>query len=110
MTILQRAVVDGIEVDVDCIGRFYDFFAREDGAWRIARRQPIYEKDRLFVLDPAGALLLEPALLARFPDGYRHLGYVQAKLGFDVRLGLPERTGEAFERLYAEGRAWLAVR
>jgi hypothetical protein len=108
MTIFQRAVVDGVEVDVDCIGRFYDFFAREAGAWRIARRQPIYEKDRLFVLDPAGALLLEPALLARFPPGYRHLGYIQAKLGFDVRLGLPGLTGEAVEALYAEGAAWLS--
>jgi SnoaL-like domain len=108
MTILQRAVIDGVEVDVDCIGRFYDFVAREDGAWRIARRQPIYEKDRLFVLDPAGALLLEPALLARFPPGYRHLAYVQSKLGFDVRPGLPGLTGEAVERLYAEGRGWLS--
>jgi SnoaL-like domain len=108
MTILQRAVVDGVEVDVDCFGRFYDFLAVEDGAWRIARRQPIYEKDRLFVLDPAGHLLLEPALLARFPVGYRHLGYIQAKLGFDVRLGLPGLRGEAVERLYAEGRDWLS--
>jgi SnoaL-like domain len=107
MTILQRAVIDGVEVDVDCIGRFYDFFAVEDGAWRIARRQPIYEKDRLFVLDPAGALLLEPRLLARFPPGYRHLAYIQTKLGFDVALGLPGLTGEAVERLYAEGRDWL---
>jgi hypothetical protein len=107
MTILQRAVIDGVEVDVDCIGRFYDFFAREDGAWRIARRQPIYEKDRLFVLDPDGALLLEPRLLSRFPPGYRHLAYVQTKLGFDVALGLPGLTGEAVERLYAEGRDWL---
>jgi hypothetical protein len=108
MTILQRAVVDGVEVDVDCVGRFYDFFALEDGAWRIVRRQPIYEKDRLFVLDPAGHLLLEPALLGRFPAGYRHLGYVQAKLGFDVRLGLPGLTGEAVERLYREGADWLS--
>jgi hypothetical protein len=101
-------VIDGVEVDVDCIGRFYDFFAREDGAWRIARRRPIYEKDRLWVLDPAGALLLEPKLLARFPPGYRHLAYVQTKLGFDVEPGLPGLTGEAVERLYADGRAWLA--
>jgi hypothetical protein len=108
MTILQRAVIDGVEVDVDCIGRFYDFFVREDGAWRIARRQPIYEKDRLFVLDPAAGLLLEPRRLAAFPAGYRHLAYVQSKLGFDVRQGLPGLTGEAVARLYAEGRAWLA--
>jgi hypothetical protein len=107
MTILQRAVVDDVEVDVDCIGRFYDFLARAEGAWLIVRRQPIYEKDRLLVLDPAAELTLDPSLLARFPVGYRHLGYIQTKLGFDVRSGLPGLRGEAVETLYAEGRAWL---
>src|SRR4051812_48488933 len=107
MTILQRAVVDGVEVDVDCIGRFYDFLARAGDAWLIVRRRPIYEKDRLLVLDPAATLILDPALLDRFPTGYRHLGYIQTKLGFDVRGGLPGLRGEAVQKLYAEGRAWL---
>jgi hypothetical protein len=107
MTILQRAAIDGVDVDVDCLGRFYDFFERRAGAWRIVRRQPIYEKDRLLVLDPAARLTLDRALLERFPLGYRHLGYVQTKLGFDVRLGLPGLTGEAVAALYAQGREWL---
>jgi len=107
MTILQRAAVDGVEVDVDCIGRFYDFLERRAGAWGIVRRQPIYEKDRLLVLDPAARLSLDRGLLERFPVGYRHLGYVQTKLGFDVKLGLPGLTGEAVGSLYAEGREWL---
>ena len=29
MTINQRAMVDGLEVDVVCTGRFYDFFEKE---------------------------------------------------------------------------------
>src|SRR5262245_36366868 len=107
MTITQRAKVDGVEVDVDCLGRFYDFFEEREGEWRIVRRQPIYEKDRMIVLDPAAALALDPALLAEFPVGYRHLGYLQTKAGFDVKRGLPGLKGEAVERLYAEGRAWL---
>jgi hypothetical protein len=28
--------------------------------------------------------------------------------GFDVKTGLPELTGDAVDRLYADGRAWLA--
>jgi hypothetical protein len=66
MTISQRADVDGVEVDVVCTGRFYDFLAR-DSRWLIVRRQPIYEKDRLDVVDPAATLRLDPELLARFP-------------------------------------------
>ncbi|GDY60547.1 hypothetical protein SVIO_111700 [Streptomyces violaceusniger] len=89
MTISQRASVDGVEVDVVCTGRFYDFCARHDGQWKIVRRQPIYEKDRLDPVDPAARLELDPVLLDRFPTGYRHLGYLQTKAGFRVKTGLP---------------------
>ncbi|MBB3086829.1 nuclear transport factor 2 family protein [Geodermatophilus sabuli] len=107
MTISQRAAVDGVEVDVTCTGRFYDFFEERDGAWRIVRRQPIYEKDRLDVLDPAADVALDPELLSRFPAGYRHLAYLQTKAGFTVKDGLPGLTGAVVEDLYAEGAAWL---
>ncbi len=108
MQILQRGEIDGVEVDVQCTGRFYDFFVRADGRWQIVRRQPIYEKDRLDPVDPAARLELDPALLGRFPVGYRHLAYLQTRLGFDVKDGLPGLKGEAVERLYGEGRDWLS--
>lgn len=107
MTISQRATVDDVEVDVVCTGRFYDFLCVHEGAWKIVRRQPIYEKDRLDVVDPRATLTLDPELLGRFPSGYRHLGYVQTKAGFTVKVGLPGLTGPAVERLYAEGAEWL---
>jgi len=107
MSIMQRGTVDGVVVDVTCTGRFYDFFERRQGIWKIARRQPIYEKDRLDPVDPSATLTLDGPLLARFPDGYRHLAYVQSKLGFTVRTGLSGLRGPAVEQLYAEGRAWL---
>src|SRR5687767_1110525 len=84
MTISQRASVDGVAVDAVCTGRFYDFFEQRAERWAIVRRQPIYEKDRLDALEPGAKLVLDPALLARFPEGYRHLGYLQTKLGFNV--------------------------
>jgi hypothetical protein len=108
MTINQRADVDGVAVDVVCMGRFYDFCAKHEGQWTIVRRQPIYEKDRLDVVDPAATLSLDPELLGRFPVGYRHLGYLQAKNGMTVKTGLPGLTGEAVTRLYGEGARWLA--
>lgn len=108
MTINQRADVDGVPVDVVCTGRFYDFLAVHERQWKIVRRQPIYEKDRLDAVDPAASLSLDPALLGRFPIGYRHLGYVQTKAGFTVREGLPGLTGAAVETLYREGNEWLA--
>jgi hypothetical protein len=108
MQLLVRASVHGVEVDATCYGRFYDFFVRErDDAWRIAKRVPIYEKDRLDPLDPQARLALDAAELARYPDGYRHLAYVQAAGGATVTPGLPIPGSEALAALYAEGAVWL---
>lgn len=107
MTITQRGPVHGVEVDVVCTGRFYDFFARHDGEWRIAHRQPIYEQDRMNPVDPAAPLRLDAEKLAGFPVGYRHLAYLQEASGSTVRRGLPGLDDEAVHRLYREGRAWL---
>ena len=107
MTISQRAPVDGVLVDVVCTGRFFDFFEKRAGRWAIVRRQPIYEKDRLDPVDPSARLALDPELLARFPEGYRHLAYLQTKNGFTIKLDLPQLKGPVVERLYAHGRAWL---
>ena len=107
MTISQRAPVDGVVVDVVCTGRFYDFLEKRQGRWGVVRRQPIYEKDRLDPVDPGARLTLDPALLSAFPEGYRHLGYLQSRNGHDVKKGLPGLRGEAVQTLYAEGRGWL---
>ena len=108
MTISQRADVDGVRCDVSCTGRFYDFFERRDDQWKIALRQPIYEKDRLDPLDPSTALKLDQALLSQFPEGYRHLAYAQTRIGFTVKRDMPQSRGPEVERLYADGAAWLA--
>src|SRR6516164_8671652 len=108
MTISQRAVVDGVVCDVLCTGRFYDFFERREGEWRIVLRQPIYEKDRLDPVDPAAVLKLDASLLARFPEGYRHLAYLQTRIGYAVKRDMPGLTGAEVERLYAAGARWLA--
>jgi len=89
MTINQRAMVDGLEVDVVCTGRFYDFFEKRGDRWAIVRRQPIYEKDRMDPVEPSRRLMLDVTLLNRFPEGYRHLAYLQSRNGFTIKDGLP---------------------
>jgi hypothetical protein len=107
MTISQRATVDGVPCDVVCTGRFYDFFEQRKGVWAIVLRQPIYEKDRLDPIDPAAKLELDPKLLAEFPEGYRHLAYLQTKNGFTVKRDMPQLKGPEVQKLYADGKAWL---
>ena len=108
MTISQRGLVHGVACDIVCTGRFYDFFERRAGRWGLVLRQPIYEKDRMDPLDPAAHLALDAARLARFPEGYRHLAYVQSELGFSVKPDMPGLKGAEVEALYQRGRRWLA--
>ena len=108
MTISQRGIVDGVPVDVVCTGRFYDFVARHGDAWKLLLRQPIYEKDRMDPLAPDATLSLDADLLAQFPEGYRHLAYLQSRIGYAVKRDMPGLRGPAVEQLYADGAAWLA--
>jgi SnoaL-like protein len=107
MTISQRAEVEGVMCDVVCTGRFYDFIEKRKGKWGIVLRRVIYEKDRIDPLDHSAKLMLDKKLLAQFPEGYRHLGYLQARIGYKVKADLPGLEGPSLDALYAKGEAWL---
>jgi hypothetical protein len=108
MTISQRDKVEGVVCDVVCTGRFYDFLDRKNGRWGIVLRQPIYEKDRLDPVDPTTVPKLDRELLMQFPEGYRHLAYMQARIGYKVKKDMPGLDGPEVEALYARGANWLA--
>lgn len=107
MVILLRASLQGADVDVACYARFYDRFVRMDGRWLIKSRMPIYEKDRLDPVNPANAPVLKQVELGRFPEGYRHLAYLQTSAARPATPNLHVANGESLSKLYAEGRAWL---
>ena len=115
MTISQRAEVEGVLCDVLCTGRFYDFLEKRDargtpsreGRWGMMLRQPIYEKDRMDAVTPGAVPVLDQALLEQFPYGYRHLAYLQTRIGYTVKRDMPGLKGPEVEALYARGRAWL---
>lgn len=107
MTISQRAPVEGVIGDVVCTGRFYDFFEKREGRWGLVLRQPIYEKDRFDPVDPAAKVSLDQNLLKSFPEGYRHLAYLQTKIGYKVKPDMPGIEGPELDALYARGARWL---
>lgn len=108
MTISQRGDVEGVLCDVVCTGRFYDFMVKHEGEWKVLHRQPIYEKDRIDPLDPAAVLKLDQDALAKMPAGYRHLAYIQTRIGYNVKMDMPMLTGPEVDDLYRRGRNWLA--
>src|SRR5260370_459243 len=90
-----------------CRGRFYDFLDKRNDRWGLARPQPIYEKDRLDPIDPAAELQLDRNLLAQFPEGYRHLAYLQTRIGYIVKTDMPGLDGPQVAALYRRGEDWL---
>jgi SnoaL-like domain len=108
MTISQRGLVEGVPCDIVCTGRFYDFITKHEGQWKLLHRQPIYEKDRIDPIDPAAVPQLDAARLATFPEGYRHLAYIQTGIGYKVKLDMPMLKGPVVEELYRRGARWLA--
>lgn len=108
MTISQRALVHDVLVDVVCTGRFYDFLEKRNGTWGLVLRQPIYEKDRMDPVDPSAMLKLDHTKLMSFPEGYRHLAYLQSEIGYKIKMDMPGLKGKAVEKLYQRGANWLA--
>ena len=109
MTITQRAPVEGVLCDVTCAGRFYDFLERRAGRWGLVLRQSIYELDRLDPVAPGTAPILDTTLLEQFPIGYRHLAYLQTRIGYDVTRNMAGLRGPEVAALYDRGAAWLAT-
>ena len=75
------------------------------GAWCCASRST--SSDRLDPLDPPPSSSSIQDLLAQFPEGYRHLAYLQTRIGYNVKRDMPGLDGPEVEALYAKGEKWL---
>jgi hypothetical protein len=107
LRIMQRGVLEGVLCDVTCIGRDYDFVEKRDGRWGFILRQPIYERDFVEPVDPSLSVHLDQERLARYPEGYARLAYLQESLGYRIIPTMPVHTGPDLEALYEQGAAWL---
>jgi hypothetical protein len=107
VSIAQRAPVEGVLCDVSCWGRAYDFLEKRDGRWGIVLRRHTYERDRIDPVDPAARPVLDSALLTQFPEGYRHLAYLQTRVGYAVKRDMPGLEGPQLDALDAAATTWL---
>lgn len=107
MSILVRGSLEGVAVDVNCVGFFFDRVENRNGEWRIAKRNVIYDKDSMTPVNPGHTLQLSPERLLKFPEGYRHLAYLQSANGGKVNPALPTSQDEAKEQLVQDAYTWL---
>jgi hypothetical protein len=107
MRIMQRGPVDGVLCDVTCIGRNFDFYEKRDGRWGLVLRQPIYERDFIVPVNPDETVTLDPEIMARRPEGYQRLAYLQEGLGYTIKPDMPTESGPELEALLAQAKTWL---
>ena len=107
MSIWVRGKLQDVPVDVNCLGLFYDRVEKRNGQWRIAKRNVIYDKDTLTPVHVGDAIQLSSERLLRFPEGYRHLAYLQSFNGGNVNPDLPTARSEASTQLKLEAHQWL---
>lgn len=107
LRIMQRGLVDGVLCDVTCVGQTFDFVERRAGRWGLVLRQPVYERDYIAPTDPAETVRLNPEIMARRPDGYQRLAYLQEGLGHKIVPDMPTEVGPRREALVEARDAWL---
>lgn len=109
MMIMQRANIDGVMCDVQCVARHYDCWEKREGRWGLVRRETIADKDRIDPVNNWETVKLDSSILEQFPVEYQHLAYLQTKSGYDVDKDAPRVSGgKSLDALYERGRKWLA--
>ena len=106
-TIGQRAKIHKVICDVICTIQFVDLFEKRDEKWGLVFRQGVYEKDRLDPVDTSKTVILDKNILAKFPEGYCHLAYLQTNAGLDVKTDMPGSSGPEFEALIYKMKNWI---
>lgn len=107
--ILVRAPLDGVLVDATCHGWFVDRLVKLDGNWLIKSRVPLYERDRLDAVDPAVSLQLDAEALALYPACYKHMAYMQSRVGAPINMALPSPGSPEQQILLSDCESWLAA-
>lgn len=111
LIILQRATLDGILCDVSTYARHQDLWEKRHNRWGMVIRETICDKDRIDPVDHRQMINLEENILNQFPQEYRHLAYLQTKLGYTVDRDVPRLSGgSSLQALYQHAEDWLSFK
>jgi hypothetical protein len=100
-------IAENVELRVGCSVhcRFYDEVERRAGAWKIVKRQVVYDMGSFTF--PFGIVGLDVEAIKNYPSEYAALAYLLDKSGFPVRRVFATK-GSALEKTMKDaGQAWL---
>jgi hypothetical protein len=86
--IFNRAQLEGVEVDFHVFCRFFSRAVREEGAWKLASFEVLFERDVMKPVNPSEALPIDWPLLATMRPSYKFLAYIQHTRGVTVNPDL----------------------
>jgi hypothetical protein len=106
--ILQRATLEGVLCDVSSYARHQDLWQKHQAKWGLVSRETICDKDRIDPVDNNQKINLDVNVLNQFPQEYRHLAYLQTKVGYNVDRDVPRLSGgPSLKSLYQRAENWL---
>lgn len=100
-------VAENVRLDLGCSvhNRFYDLAEKRDGAWKLLKRQSIYDMGGFTF--PRGPLPIDAQVLQRYPREYAPLAYLLEKSGFPVERVFATRASELEQTMKANAKSWL---
>lgn len=100
-------VVDNAMLDVgaSCHNRFFDMLEKRDGAWKITKRQSIYDMGSFMF--PFGPVEIDVEIARRYPREYAPLAYMLEKSGFPVKRIFATKGSELEKEMREAAMKWL---
>ncbi|WP_144140481.1 nuclear transport factor 2 family protein [Paraburkholderia sp. BCC1884] len=86
--------------------RFFDLVEKRNGAWKIIKRQSIYDMGSFSF--PRGVVDIDSATVDHYPREYAPLAYLLDKSGFPVQRVFATKGSQLEIDMKAAGTAWLA--
>ena len=103
-----RTLFGDIEVDITANCRLLSRVRKDDGIWRLASLDAIYEKDMLVPVNPSDRLEINREELRQYRSSYRFLCYTNQHMGRSVNPNLPgDDRPDTVAALYSEAEDWL---
>ncbi len=97
-----------MEVDTAANCRLFSRVRRDDGVWRLASLDVIYEKDMLAPVNPSDHLMINREELQQYRPSYRFLCYILHSIGRVINpLLAGDDRPDLVNALYAEAEDWL---
>jgi hypothetical protein len=102
-------VAENVRLHLGCSAhnRFYDLVEKRSGAWKIVKRQSIYDMGSFTF--PRGVAEIDSAVVDRYPREYAPLAYLLGQSGFPVKRVFATKGSELEKNLKTAGSAWLAA-